>query len=330
MDKELEQLLGRFSCWNGMVRVYQPQVDLKSVADAKRHRFFDKREIQSLGVDKVEELLVRGVVRRSRILMASGITTVEDVQSKQAEIRFAERLKRAERGSQEWVELLDHEVERLTSELKERDQKLKDKDDEIGFCRELAEDTDDQLARLRYEHEQAVARANEAESVRSALSAQAALLYNLDDLPSSVLGVVELAERIYADRIVFTEKARKSAKEATLKNFNIAWRCLKAMATTLHGLHFRERLPFREIIQRFRASTGFELAVGESETTRKHKHLGALRKDVYKGESIDIGAHVKRGTSPGNTLRVHYCAYAKDRLLVVGHCGDHLDTVRTN
>jgi hypothetical protein len=186
------------------------------------------------------------------------------------------------------------------------------------------------VARLKYEHGQAVGRAQEAESVRSALAAQASLLRNLEHLPASMSEVLELIEKIYPDRIVFTDKARESAEGATLKNLNIAWKCLRSMSTALHDLHFQQKLPFRDIAQRFRDSTGFELTIGESERTKKDKKLGAMRRDVYKGEEIDFSSHVKHGTSAGNILRVHYYAHPKDKLLVVGHCGDHLDTVRTN
>ena len=55
-----------------------------------------------------------------------------------------------------------------------------------------------------------------------------------------------------------------------------------------------------------------------------------MRKDFYKGQEIDVSPHVKHGTTPGNILRVHYYADLQDKVLVVGHCGDHLDTVRTN
>lgn len=327
VDKELEQLLGRaFSCWNGMVRAYQSRVNLKSPSDARRHRYFDKGDIETLGVPKVEELLVRGVVRRSKSIGFSGITTIEDVQSKQAQTRFAEELKRAARGSQEWTALLEQEVERLTSSVKERDA-------EIALLQEYGEDADElreEVARLRYEHTQAVNRAQEAESVRSALVAQASLLSKLDHLPASMTEVLELIAKIYPDRIVFTDKAFESAKNATLKNLNVAWKCLRTMSTVLYDLHFQQTLPFRDVAQRFRDSTGFELAIGESETTKKHRKLGAMRRDVYKGEEIDVSPHVKHGTSPGNVLRVHYYVHLKDKMLVVGHCGDHLDTIRTN
>ncbi|MFZ0634378.1 MAG: hypothetical protein WA755_05470 [Candidatus Acidiferrales bacterium] len=327
VDKELEQALTRpFSCWNGMVRVYQSRVNLKAPSDSRRHRYFDKDDIEVLGVAKVEELLVRGVVRRSRPSAVIGVLTVEDVQAKQAQTRFAEELKRAGRGSQELASLLEHEVERLTGTIKE-------KDEDIALLQEYGEDADElrvEVARLKYEHGQALGRARGAETVSSALAAQASLLRNLDHLPATVPDVLELIGKIYSERMVFTGKALESAKKATLKNPNVAWACLRSMATLLYDLHFEQQLPFREVAQKFRDSTGFELAIGESETTKKHKKLGAMRKDVYKGEEIDISPHVKHGTSPGNALRVHYFVHPEDRLLVIGHCGDHLDTVRTN
>ena len=209
VDKELEQLLSRdFSCWNGMVRVYQPRVNLRVITDARRHRYFDKNQIETLGAGKVEELLVRGIVRRSRPFNASGIASIEDVQAKQAHTRFAEDLKRAARGSQEWTALLDQEIERLKASLKE-------KDSEIAFLQGYGEDADelrDEVARLKYEIKQAIARAQEAESVRSALATQASLLRNLDHLPDSMPEILDLIARIYSDRIIFTEKARESAK----------------------------------------------------------------------------------------------------------------------
>jgi hypothetical protein len=327
VDKELEQLLGRsFSCWNGMVRVYQPRVNLQMAQDAKRHRYFDKDDIETLGVAKVEELLVRGIVRRSRIASASAITTIEDVHAKQAQTRFAEELKKATRGSQEWTSLLESEVERQTATIKQ-------KDEEIALLQAYGEDADelrDEVARLKYEHGQALARAQEAESVRSGLAAQASLLKNLDHLPSSMAELVNLVGKVYPDKLIFTEKAVESTKSSTLKSLNAAWKCLRAMATTFHDLHFQRKLPLRDLAKEFRNSTGFELAVGESERTRKDKRLGALRRDVYRGQEIDISTHVKHGTSPGNMLRVHYHADQREKVLVVGHCGDHLDTVRTN
>lgn len=331
VDKELEQKLGReFSCWNGMVRVYKPHVNLKSASGARRHRYFDKEDILSIGVSKVEELLVRGIVRRSRMAGSHGIATLEDVQGKLAETRFAEELKRAKRGSQEWTELLEQEVERLTAINKEYNEKMEVFEEIAGDADAQRDELQGQVARSKFLYQQAEARAIEAESARASLEGQVSLWKNLEELPDSVTGVLELIEKAYPNRIVFTERAKESAREAKLKNINIAWKCLRAMATNLYDLHFQDKLPMRELAKRFQDLTGFELAVGESETTKKQKRLSALRTDTYNGREIDISPHIRYGRSPGNMLRVHYYAHPKDKVIIVGHCGDHLDTVRTN
>jgi hypothetical protein len=327
VDKELERALGRdFSCWNGMVRVYQPRINLNSPMDARKHRFFDKGHIESFGTSKIEELLVSGIVRRSRNTRSSAIDSIEDVRAKQAQIKFAKDLNKAERGSQEWATLWEQENERLL-------EIVKNKDADIALLQEYGEDADElreEGARLRYELGRANERAQEAESVRSALAVQASIIRSLDHLPSSMLELVNLVAILYPQQLVFTEKAVESAKNSTLKNINVAWKCLRSMATILYDLHFKQAIPFREITRRFRDSTGFEVSIGESETTKKNKKLGAMRKDLYKGVEIDVSPHLKHGNSPGNILRVHYYVHPQDKILVVGHCGDHLDTVRTN
>ena len=56
VDKELEVLLEPgFRCWNGMVRVYQPRLRLAVPDDSRRHRYFTRGEIQSLGAAAVPE-----------------------------------------------------------------------------------------------------------------------------------------------------------------------------------------------------------------------------------------------------------------------------------
>lgn len=326
VDKELEALLDRsFSCWNGMVRVYQPRLRLNVPEDCRRHRYFSGNDVRMLGQSATEEALVRGVVRRARPVAFSDVTTIEDVEDKQRDARLAD-LKSATKGSQEWADLLEKELERLETEVKEH----KEEAERIPELEDQIDDLRDDMKRVQFQMENANARAQEAEAVKASLAVRAAVFDKLDRFPESVRDVVDLIGKVYSDRIVFTEKAKESARSATLKDCNVAFECLRAMALTLHDLHFRDGLALREICERFRNSTGFELAIGESETTKANKKLAAMRKDVYNGERIEIGPHVKHGTAPGRILRVHYCAHPRHKLIIVGHCGDHLDTSRSN
>lgn len=329
VDKELEVLLPQgFRCWNGMVRVFQPNVNFQRESDARRHRYFRREEIKTLGPDTIEELLVRGIVRRSVGPRFWGVTTIEEIEQRRREAHLSTLRQAAEghKDSRAWAELFQQDNDRLNGELKQ-------KDEEIKYWQGVAEqvdDLEDETNRTKYELKQAREDVIRLEGLNAALATRASLLDELRKLPNSLADVVALVEKLHPDRIYFTERAKRSAALASLGNFNVAWDCLKAMATVLHDLHFQQKLQLREIASQFRNRTGFELAVGESETTRSNKKLAAQRKDTYKGEIVDISVHVKHGNSAGNILRVHYYAHPGERRLIIGHCGDHLDTVKTN
>jgi len=328
-DKELEALLPQgFRCWNGMVRVFQPAVNFDNDFDAKRHRYFRKEEIESIGHETIEELLVRGIVRRSLGPRFSGVTAIEDIGQKKREAHF--QLLRLNAQSQKdtnaWAQLLEQDNEKLIGELKQ-------KEEEVKYWQAVAEQIDsfeDEVNRLKYELDRTLERARQSESVTAALAARASTIQDLENLPNSILDVAALIEKLYPDRISFTERAKKSAAQASLGNFNVAWECLRGMATVLYELHFQKKLQLREIASQFKNRTGFELAIGESETTKSNKKLAAQRRDVHKGEIVDISTHVKHGNSPGNILRVHYFPHPTEQKLIIGHCGDHLDTVKTD
>lgn len=322
IDHELEHLLDReYRCWNGRVRVYQPNI---RSGDAKRHRYFTRDEIEELGSEEIQERIVRGIARRSQLSLGASVTTLEDVVSKQREERLAQLKKDGE--STEYLQLYKEEVEDLTAKLndsKAQAEYWKGQADEIG-------ELQDEVRRLEYDKKQLDDRASIAEINAEASEAKSDLIESLDELPNTVEDVVQLVAKAFHDRIIFTPRALADARKCKLRDANMAWKCLRSMATLLHKLHFQEELPFREIVTRYENSTPFELAVTESETTRRNKKLASQRKAIYKGKERDFSSHVKYGNSPGNCLRVHYCADPEDKALVVDRCVDHLDLMSTN
>lgn len=262
-DKELEVLLPQgFRCWNGMVRVFQPRVNLQKEADARRHRYFRKEEIEALGHETIEELLVRGIVRRSIGPRFWGVTTLEEIGQKkrEAHLNTLRQSAQARKDSDAWAELLEEDNERLAGELKQKDEEVK----YWQTVAEQADDLEDEASRMKYELKQARDETGCLASLNAALASRASLLSDLQRLPNSVSDVVALVEKLYPDRIAFTERAKRSGAQASLSNFNVAWDCLRAMATVLHELHFQQKLQLREIAGQFRNRTGFELAVGDT------------------------------------------------------------------
>jgi hypothetical protein len=54
-----------------------------------------------------------------------------------------------------------------------------------------------------------------------------------------------------------------------------------------------------------------------------------LRERIYRGQVIDISPHVIWGNEMPKLLRVHLHVYRPNSVIVVGHCGDHLEVAST-
>jgi len=54
-----------------------------------------------------------------------------------------------------------------------------------------------------------------------------------------------------------------------------------------------------------------------------------LRKIYYRDEEVDITPHVKDGNKAPNIIRIHFYPDMDNQLIVIGHCGEHLDNFTT-
>jgi hypothetical protein len=55
----------------------------------------------------------------------------------------------------------------------------------------------------------------------------------------------------------------------------------------------------------------------------------AKRRFAHDGKEWDMTPHVKWGNSAPKCLRVYFAVDRDQKRLIVGHCGDHLDTYGT-
>lgn len=321
LDKELEWCLGRrFSCWNGMVRVYQPGLRFESAGDARKHRFIAGRDLGELGADSVLGMLVQGVARRAEAARADTVAAIEDIGSIERERRMAE-LKAAagEKDNKEWVRLL----EETNSELEDQNRR---KDERIQTLQLEVADLNDTVSRLEFDKRSLKQRVTEAERASASLQARADAIAAIDKLPQNMREVVDAIARLHPDRIAFTDQALRTADGCDFNRVGDAWSCLRAMATTLHDLFF---LPgdTSDLEQGFFERCGFRLAMTEGEMTKNDNKLMRLRQDVFEGAAIDITPHVKLDK---DTTRAYFCPHCSgDRqLIVIGYIG-HLKTAGT-
>ena len=103
------------------------------------------------------------------------------------------------------------------------------------------------------------------------------------------------------------------------------------MAHELHPLLLeQDELSAANVAELFTQKTGFELAWTETKQTKRDNKLMALRRIGYRGQQVDITPHVKWGNKPPKCLRVHFWVDRDGTQLVIGHCGDHLNTYGTH
>lgn len=331
-DDELEYLVPyKFRSPNGTVRIYAPSVDFGNEWSAGRHRFFLPKDIEAQGPDEIQAQIVRALTRSDAWQgLQSSIRSIEDIESRVRERRLAElrsshELSIAEKD--EWVKLFSAENSSLEDKKKELESELSST---RGQLREAKEGAD----RLEYE----VAQLSESNiEVRRALrerSDAVEAVKGLKTWPDEPVEVAAFAEQIFADKIVITEQARRSLARSKIVHTddgcNIVWRCLSAMAKDLHDLVVAQDPPEQNAAELFRQKTGFELTWTETKETKRDNKLMALRRMTHDGQEIDITPHVKWGNKPPKCLRVHFFVDRQRGRLVIGHCGDHLDTYGTD
>jgi len=316
VDTELEYLFGRrFSCWNGMLRIYMPALNFDRQGDERRHRFILKSEIDSWGRAATIENIVRCIARRST--RPKGVLTPLDVEAVIRQRRLAELRKEQDSTSKdEWIQVLEKDNETLAKDKAKLEV-------EAAHLEECMEELSDRLRRV--ECENASLKGNFKQSATIDRAQLDAVLANLAELPNTLLETVHLIGAIHPERIVFTERAVSSAGESKFDDVPRAWRTLWAMATTLYDLHFQRDT--KDLPRTFRNETGIELAMTERKLTKQDNKKMAQRKDTFMGQEIDITPHVK--FDPDST-RAYFCPFRRDggNRIVVGYIG-HLDTAGT-
>src|ERR1019366_9121573 len=86
LDEELKIFLdSNFRCANGMVRVYQPKIRFDLPENYRRHRFFARAYIIDRGAFHTEDLITKGLARRSVVSAPNAVMNLDDVLSRARE-----------------------------------------------------------------------------------------------------------------------------------------------------------------------------------------------------------------------------------------------------
>ncbi|HWW87183.1 MAG TPA: hypothetical protein VNZ26_26480 [Vicinamibacterales bacterium] len=330
VDEELRYVLPHsLRCGQGAVRLYQPGVRLNDAdADARRHRFVKPADIDLASSGIVEEQFIAAIARRLPVGVGAVAWGLEDIERRERERRFAGlRAQLTASADRDLLELFEHDNLALQGQLREAKQQLEDRRDEL-------DDLQDVIRRLSYERDAARHQATTAQAQAHALTSGRAALTTIEAPPTSVPEIIDWVTALWGDRIVFTDRAKRSAATAAINRdrgeLASVWRLVRSLPVHLHPLMTDESLTAGVIADRYRQQSGFDLAWAEGKQTNRDNKLTRLRQLEFDGRTLDITPHVKHENKAKKLwLRVHFAVDHATGVLVVGHCGDHLDTYGT-
>jgi hypothetical protein len=330
LDKATETLLPtEYRCWNGRVRVYLPKVSFDQPQDSRRHRYFTSDQVMEQGVAEVERIIVQSLARRVTLSSITPALDIDDVRRKRQEDQF-ERLKNqlASAPSAEMLELLESINRDLEHKLQIADSERKGLADQLELARLEIETRDDELKKGRYLEDTLRAEVNQERERRRAAEVRAQRLTSIYKLPESIEECCRVLAEAFPGRIEFTGKALESARTTAFSKVNLVWTALWHVANTLHPLAFSDDGNSVDLEDEFLQRSGIRLALSEGKLTKANAKIMQSRSQQYNGEKIDITPHIKLEAS-GKHLRIHLHIHKRRRIIIIGHCGDHLDTAGT-
>ena len=305
----------RYSCYGGAIRVYRPQINTKDPNDRYRHRYINASFIQEYGEEAVYEIfrrafaqdvhyyetmfrletckeLIEGELRNQRLKALRSKSETEVDEAYQAFIDESERRELAEQNARAYKDDLEREKS-------------------YNYNLQV------QLEALRETAEQTKLIESASKEIRG-----------ITEYPNTPQAIAKYFEKVYPDRIAFTERAYRSMVDCVTKN-DYLWEVFYHIVIDLYDLlHDNPAQAFKE----FSEQTGWDCSRGQGKMTRVDKDLMRQYIDHYNGQEINIEAHIKNGNKDNDPKSVRiYFAYdpqVTDKI-IIGHCGKHLDNYST-
>lgn len=315
-------------CNNGMVRVYQPHAR-NDENDARRHRFFLEEHIRNSNPDDIATQLVIGLVRRGRTYLDRRPISREDVESEITRVRLQQLKIRLFEGlgvPNTQINELAETFEKLLSEAeKDRNVALNEIEYYQTQMDSLQSELDQEKNKLFAKDQQIESMRKKAEHVDS-LEQQMIAYKNLIELPESAAEVLQILSKTHCSILEFSQEAHKSAAITEFADIGALWSALCQICKTLPDLTFEENCS--NIEAEFKRRTGLELSFSEGKMTKSDKKMVNQRIIYHHGIEYDITPHLKLHKG-GKHLRIHFAIDRKKKKIIIGHCGDHLDTCGT-
>lgn len=233
-------------------------------------------------------------------------------------VRHAEELNALIDGKDKKIRRLEQQcAEEFDRGTALKDAEMKRLEDEIrGLRKELA--AEQEKNRLMVSEHQW------AKSVQEALEQ----MRKIKKLPRSNREVVQHFQRVFPDRLGFTERGETEASRCGIRPDHL-WEILYMVANDLVDAFRKKQGNLTE--EEVTRVAGCEMSFYEGSMTKKDGDLKKLRDDVYNGKVISVQPHIKLKSWKGEPeyQRLHFCYDAELKKIIIGYLGDHLESAAT-
>lgn len=185
------------------------------------------------------------------------------------------------------------------------------------------------IGNLEYQSNQLIIAYSELRSERDALRIRAETIDHLDKFPDTLSEMLRLICSWYPDRVVVLKAAYKSADAYKREGGHAEWwSILHSIPTVMWDLRFGDAAEGLSE-KSYRARCGYEYSPREGSQTRKNPAFMRELDRQYQGKTIRCEPHIK-GRDKNSDFRVYLWHDENRQLIVIGHCGKHLDTAGTD
>lgn len=313
----------RIGVSNGAVRFYDTKL-LPSANPYDHPLWMESRYATVPGVEGSDYVSIAAV--RRQVARATPPGHYEHIETYDRN----ERLRRIDQGSNaskaidelnEYLNIATADIKRLVEERKELEVENRRLTEEAQRQLEVHDEEISALKAKAEALEHAAARPVAAATPIVSSDMSAALRMALNPDRASLSDLLILIQIAYPTRIVVLPEAFKSARESS---------DFRHPAEALSLLH-RLAGPYADALASNKPDSEAKRCFGYSEYAANEGQIATrgrrLRTFVYDTEPVEMLRHVKFGNSEGTAtcLRIHFHWDGKNRKLVIGHCGRHLD-----
>ena len=353
-----------YRCFNDTLRIYQPHIDLNNRSDRARHPYFTKMRIESICKndsernpnasfkDILNRSLSQSIGRDDRdIVDLNDLRRKKDQQRlKESQARLSELMEKMVQRSKEdraadlSVQVSQGaaaqlEIENLKNELDEWMGIATELDADNKHWREECEDLksensnlDSKVGELRYLMGAADERADAAEEETELLKDSSKKLEDVSvGLASDLKDLLKILEALCSSKVIILPEAWKSAEDFHGEDLDEYWEILKSVPDDLWDIYFGDKDYGGRIDDEYHSRTGYDHAMTEKKLTKANSKLAQQRKRMYNGRDYEIMRHIKgKDTNPKFMFRLYYDVDWDEKKIVIGHCGEHMDTAGTS